>query len=110
MTNIRLNKLEKFAIIICGLCIGGMIIGQISGKFRFSELRIIYQICWISCYVLVLSSFVWSGANAVLILQQKNYNLKRRLIWAFISLLPILYFTLMMTIAMSLSALSASSA
>ena len=101
MENIRLNKLERFALLICGLCLGGMTIGNVTQKFRFSDLRIIYHFGWISCYILVLSTFIWSIVNAILIVREKKYSLKKKVMWSIISLLPILYFTIMITIAMS---------
>lgn len=101
MRNARSNKLEKTALIICGIFIIGMIFGYMSGRYRyrFSDFGILYHFFWISNYILVLSSFVWGIVNAILILKE-NYNWKRKLICGIISLLPFLYFVIMMTIGM----------
>ena len=97
MRNTRLNKLEKRALIICGIFIIGMIFGYMSGRYRFNDFRILYHFCWISNYILVFSSFVFGIVNSIFILKE-DYNWKRKLIWSLISLLPILYFVIMITI------------
>lgn len=101
MRKTLLNKFEKIALIICGIFIMGMFFGYMSGRYRyrFNDFGILYHFFWISNYVLVLSSFVWGVVNAILTLKE-NYNWKRKLIWCTISLLPFLYFVIMMTIGM----------
>lgn len=99
MRNTRLNKLEKTALLIGGIFIVGMIFGFMSGRYRFNDFRILYHFCWISNYILVLSSFVYGIVNSIFI-SKENYNWKRKLIWCLVSLLPILYFVVMITIAM----------
>ena len=96
MRKTRLNKLEKTAFIVCGIFIIGMIFGYMSGRFRyrFNDFGILYHFLWISNYILVLSSFVWGIVNAISILKE-NYNWQRKLIWVVISLLPVLYFIIM---------------
>lgn len=95
----RLNKLEKSALFIIGIFIIGMVFGYMSGRYRFNDFRALYHFFWISNYILVLSSFVYGIVNAILILKE-NYNVKRKLMWSVISLLPFLYFVIMMTIGM----------
>ena len=101
MKEIRLNKLEKTALIICGIFIIGMIFGYMSGRYRyrFNDFGILYHFFWISNYILVLSSFVWGIVNAILVLKE-NYIWKRKMICCATSLLPFLYSVIMMTIGM----------
>ncbi|TPG38828.1 hypothetical protein EAH81_15230 [Flavobacterium pectinovorum] len=101
MKKTRLNKLEKTALVVCGIFIMGMIFGYLSGRYRFNDFGILYHFFWISNYIFVLSSFVYGIVNAILIFKE-NYNWKRKLIWSITSLLPFLYFVIMMTIGMLL--------
>jgi hypothetical protein len=99
MKNMRLNKLEKTALIICGIFIIGMVLGYMSGRYRFNDFRALYHFFWISNYIFVLSSFVWGIVNAISILKE-NYCWKRKLIWCVTSLLPVLYFVIIVAILM----------
>jgi hypothetical protein len=101
MKNMRLNKLEKTALIICGIFIIGLFFGYMSGKYRyrFNDFGVLYHFFWISNYIFVLSSFVYGIINSILILKE-NYSWKKKLIWSFTSLLPVLYFVIMITIGM----------
>ncbi|OXA91681.1 hypothetical protein SAMN06265346_110132 [Flavobacterium hercynium] len=94
MDNIRFNKLQKRALIICGIFIAGMIFGYISGRYRFHEFRILYHFLWMSNYILVLFSFVCGILNAIFV-SKENYNWKTKLLWGSISLLPVLSFIIM---------------
>jgi len=70
----RIAKLEKFALLICGLAILGMFVGWFSNQFRYSDLRIIYQIGSILCYVLWGISFGWGLINAIIFLLKDIIN------------------------------------
>lgn len=94
----KLKKRKKIAIIICCLFLFGGFIGRIGQiYFRFSDLRIIYHICWISNYVLVIGPFIWSVENSIFIIKDGNFRSNEKLMWGFISLLPFLYFSIMIT-------------
>ncbi|OIV43393.1 hypothetical protein BKM63_04100 [Flavobacterium johnsoniae] len=45
MKNMRLNKLEKTALIICGIFIIGLFFGYMSGKYRyrFNDFGVLYH-------------------------------------------------------------------
>jgi hypothetical protein len=94
-----LTRFEKLSIAICGLCLGGMLIGRFTGMFRYSDYRIAYHCGWVSSYLIVFSSFLWGIVNASFLLDDKKNTLGRRVFWALVSLLPILYFLLMITIS-----------
>ena len=99
LSKILKSNYEKHALIICSLCFSGMLIGNLSERFRYSELRYLYQFGWITCYILVLTSLIWSLGNSISILKESNYSLRRKLLWTSISLAPILLFVMFMLLA-----------
>lgn len=97
--NIELDKFKKIALLIPSLCFIGMIIGNLTERYRYSGFRSIYHIGWISCYILVFSSITWGIINTIFIFEEKNYMLTNKFIWIAISLSPIMYIGLMLFIA-----------
>ncbi|REH01048.1 hypothetical protein C8P67_102305 [Flavobacterium aquicola] len=90
-----MNKRIKYAFFICSLFITGLVIGRLGQSyFRFSGYRFLYHTCWITNYILILSSFTWGIINAILVFKEK-YNLSKMIICLTVSLLPIIYILIM---------------
>ena len=90
---------EKFAILIGIIFILGMLIGNISEKFRFDKkYGWIYDYGNIIAPILILGSVIWGIVNAVLILDKKDRKILLRLLWACVSLLPFLAIAISMLI------------
>lgn len=87
----KLNKFQKSAVIICILPFLAIGIGRLTIGYRYSEYRFIYQIGGMLAWSLLTISFIWGLTNAIFILQIESQKLKTRMIWAGISLLPIVY-------------------
>jgi hypothetical protein len=65
------------------------------------NLRWIYESGKLISFGLFFGSLFWSLVNSIMLINESKYEWKKRLIWVFISALPILYFVIMMTIAMT---------
>jgi len=99
----KLDPYKKYSIVICFIFIVGLTLGRVGESyFRFSNLRFIYHVCWISNYVLVFTSFIWGIANSILIKRNKIYNNTEKATWGIVSIIPFLYFVIMMTIGLIL--------
>lgn len=93
----KLNKYQIFAIGICALPIFGVIVAQLTKNYRYNqELRYIYLTGVVIVYLSWITSFILGIVNSQYIVSNKNYKRTFKIIWAMISLLPILYLIFMM--------------
>lgn len=84
------SNYEKYVLIIYLLGFFGLLIGNISERFRYSEFRYLYQYGKLISFILMLSCLLWSLINSIFILQESYSNLKRKVFWVFVSLAPII--------------------
>lgn len=97
-----LERLEKFALLIVILFICGILIGKFSEYFRMTpDLKWIYRSGKLISHLLFFGSILWSLINTILIFKKSSW--KNNLVWILISILPVLYFSIMMTIVMTSS-------
>ena len=90
------------AIVICVFCLLGMLAAKyIERWFRFSDYRWIYQYGSLLSKGLVLLMIGLSFFHPFIVISEKRKEWKKYWIWILIGLLPVLYFGIMMTIAMS---------
>lgn len=103
-TSRKLSKLKynpKFtSIIIIGICLVGMLIGNYVQRFRLSDYRWIYQYGSYLNLLMVLSSVGWSFFHPLIVWSERKYEWKKNLIWIIIGLIPFLYFGIGMIITM----------
>ena len=99
LNKIAKSNYEKHGLILCFICFLGMLIGNFSERIRYSDFRYLYHFSWITCYIAVFTSLIWSGLNSILIFKESYSNLKRKLFWTLVSLAPILLFLLFMFLA-----------
>lgn len=92
----NLNKFQKYTLIILLLPVVGVIAAQMTKDFRYSNHRFLYLFGVLTCYLSWGTSLLWGLINSLFILQDKNKNLRSRLIWILLSLLPIIYITFLM--------------
>lgn len=92
----KLNKFQKFSLISCFLPIIAFLISYLSRNYRYSEMKIIYQVGVTLVYFLWLSSFLIGFINSLFIWTTKSMKLKTRIFWIIVSLLPILYIVIML--------------
>lgn len=86
----KLNKFQKIAIVICILPIFGITIAQLTKEFRYSEYRYIYLIGIATVYLSWGISTLGGLINALFIHFEKKEELKIRMFWIVLSLLPLL--------------------
>ena len=96
----KLTQHQKYSIYICALPIFALTISYFTKSFRYSEYRSIYLISLVIVYLLWIISLTWSLINSVYILQMNNLKNKIKFTWAFLSLLPIIYIVIMLSIAL----------
>ncbi|MAW95292.1 MAG: hypothetical protein CMF36_11705 [Leeuwenhoekiella sp.] len=90
----QLNWTKRFAILICILFFSSFLLDLITEGFRLNQnLRWIYQYGQFLSIIFYCGSFVWSLLNSVLIVSEES-NWKKKLLWATISLLPIIFLIL----------------
>lgn len=97
----KLNKFQKYTLTILLLPIIGLIVAQMTKDYRYSNQSYIYLFGVLICYLSWGTSFLWGLINSIFIIQNNNQNLRNRLIWITLSLLPIIYITLLMFFAFS---------
>ena len=90
----KLNKYQKQSLLIVLLPILGILIAKITQTYRYSDYREIYLIGVFLVYFCWLSSFIWGIINAIKICLSANLKTKVKIFWISISLLPILYITI----------------
>jgi|GEM_PF-2941845 len=98
MTNFKnLHFTQKFSLFIPVLFIGSIFLINFINRFQYSpDLHWIYAYGEIAFIVLILGSLLWSFVN-FLILIDKSIKMKKRLLWIFIDLSPILFVIIMLT-------------
>lgn len=96
-----MKRLKNYTIIIISAFVGNFILAKFTERFRFStELHWIYVYGqpFVICMTLLL--VVFSFANAILILRERNTAWKDRLLWMILSLAFLLYFFISITYAL----------
>ena len=94
----NLDWTKKNGILIIGICLSAMLIRQFLEYYRGT---LIYQ------YGAPLSLFIfyggvfWSFINTLQLISKYKTDLKKNILWIFISAIPFLYIFIMMTIAMT---------
>ncbi|WP_442264561.1 hypothetical protein ACSIGC_09350 [Tenacibaculum sp. ZS6-P6] len=88
---------KRTAILIVGICLSGILIGNYVQRFRISEHRWIYQYGSLLNIVMVLGSSFWSFLHPLLVWSDYKMESKKHLIWIIIGMIPFLYFTILMT-------------
>ena len=79
------------AIVIVGLCLLGMLIGDLTHQFRYSEYRWIYKYGAYTNYILVFASVGWSFLHPFLFLWLRKRKIEKSFIWLALGLVPFLY-------------------
>lgn len=90
----KLTKHQKHSLLIVLLPILGILIAKITQTYRFSDYREIYLIGVFLVYFCWSTSFIWGIVNAIKICFSVNLKTKVKIFWISISLLPILYVTI----------------
>ncbi|SNR14719.1 membrane protein of unknown function [Tenacibaculum jejuense] len=85
------------AILIIGICLSGILIGNYVQRFRISEYRWIYQYGSLLNIVMVLGSSFWSFLHSLLVWSDYKMESRKHLIWIITGMIPFLYFTILMT-------------
>ena len=85
------------AILIVGICLAGMLIGNYIERYRISNYRWIYEYGKQINFIMVFGSLAWSFFHPIIIWSNNRIEWKKYLIWILIGLIPILYFATMMT-------------
>ena len=94
----NLDWTKKNGILIIGICLSAMLIRQFLEYYRGT---LIHQ------YGAPLSLFIfyggvfWSFINTLQLISKYKTDLKKNILWIFISAIPFLYIFIMMTIAMT---------
>ena len=94
----NINWTKKSGILIIGICLIGIFIKYAVEPYRGS---------WIYNYgnwlflILFYGGIFWSLINTVLLISRHKSELQNNLIWIFLSAIPIIYITIMMSIAMT---------
>ncbi|WP_157486079.1 hypothetical protein [Flavobacterium soli] len=83
-----MNKFQKIAIVICILPFFGVTIAQLTNEFRYSEYRYIYLIGVATVYLSWGIATIGGLINALFIHFEKKQELKIRIFWILLSLLP----------------------
>lgn len=86
------------AILIIGVCLSGMLIGNYVQRFRISEYHWIYQYGSYLNLIMVFSSLCWSFFHPLIVWSYKRPEWKKYLIWIIVGLIPLIYFITMMII------------
>jgi hypothetical protein len=94
----NINRKKKNAFLIIGICISAILIKFLVEDYRGSW---IYQFGSLYFLFMFYGGILWSIINTVLLISEHKSDLKKNLIWILISALPILYITIMITIAMT---------
>jgi hypothetical protein len=98
----RLNRIQKFAIIIPGIFILGMFISTCVERFRGDK-----NLHWIYVYgkdcslILCFGAVSWSIINSILIFRDLKIEKPKKVLWFLLSASTFLYLIIMMTIAMT---------
>lgn len=91
----RFIKYQNIAILICFLPFLAFLISDLTRYYRYSDLRYIYSTGVLAVYFLWGASFALGLINVVIILS-KEKKLAYKLLWCFVSLLPIIYLVIML--------------
>lgn len=86
------------SIIIISLFVLGIILNQSVEQFRHSEIRWIYKYGKLVSLIITFGSVGWSLLHPIIIWSENKVNWKNYLLWIFLGMLPILYFTIMIII------------
>lgn len=96
----KLKKYQKHSLIILLLPVLSFIIARITEPYRFSTYRYIYLAGVFFVYISWLIIFLLGIINTIEIILHTKENHKLKILWSIISLLPIIYIAIMMSIAM----------
>ena len=98
----KLNRIQKFAIIIPGIYILGLFISTYVERFRGDkDLRWIYVYGKDCSLILCYGAVTWSIVNSILILKDLKIEKPKKIMWFLLSASTFLYLFIMMTIAMT---------
>lgn len=86
------------AILIVGICLTGLLIGNYVQRFRITEYRWIYQYGSYLNLIMVVGSLCWSFVHPLIVWSFTKPAWKKHLIWIIVGLLPLIYFITMMII------------
>lgn len=87
------------ALLIVGICLTGMLIGNYVQRFRISEYRWIYQYGNYLNLIMVFGSLCWSLVHPLIVWANRKTEWKKYLTWMIVGLIPVIYFITMMIIA-----------
>jgi len=88
---------KMISILIIGVFLLGLLIGNFAERFRFSNYRWIYQCGKLINYIMVFGSLATSFFHPLIIWSNNRTKWKKYLKWIVIGLIPILYFIFMMS-------------
>jgi len=91
-------KTRLSTIIIISLFVVGIILNQSVEQYRYSEIRWIYKYGKLISLIMTFGSIGWSLLHPIIIWSENRVNWKNYLLWIFLGMLPILYFTIMIII------------
>ena len=101
----KLDKFQKSSIIICVLPIIGTAVAKSTEHFRVGEYRWIYLTGVVIVYLFWCISLLWGLINALFIIYNENQKIKSKILWCVISLIPIFYFTILVSASIFLEPL-----
>jgi hypothetical protein len=97
----KLNRIQKFAIIIPGIFITAICISTFVERYRvIRELRWVYEYGKDFSLIIFYGAVVWSIVNSILIWRDLKIETPKKILWFLISISVFLYLVVMMTIVM----------
>ncbi len=91
LKNLTYNP-KKNSILILGICLTGMLVGNYVQRFRISDHHWIYQYGSYINMAMVLVSITWSMFHPLIIFTEHKIIWRENILWIFIGLIPSLYF------------------
>lgn len=95
----RVLNFKYIAVVICCLPLLGFTVSHFTKDYRYSQYLYIYSYGVLVVFICWFLSFLCGFLNSIFILTKKNLNVKTKILWICISILPILYITVMLTSA-----------
>jgi len=87
------------SILIVGICLLGMLIGNYVERYRISNYRWVYEYGKLINFIMVFGSLGWSFFHPLVVWSYNKPKWKKHLIWILVGLIPLIYFITMMIIA-----------
>jgi hypothetical protein len=97
--NLKLNKYQKYALLIPIVPFIGIGISLLTDRYRFFlEYHWIYSTGKMFCFALWLLGFMWAIVNSVYIINNLKLKIKYRVMWLIINFATVIWFLIMIVI------------